>query len=207
MTEEPYWPPFVTWCLSSDCVLNVILSNTYSGLCHYLQGKTVNVISARRNANMTIQTLRQCRSEESFNSVWQIASAMGLKMKKWLTNSQFELPEARAPMTNAIAPPSSPCRWTRAKTNAADTGTMRPSTRCCPNLSSGLAEMTRKHSLLWEISVTEKPSMSNIHKRIRFAKNPHRSYHWWKITICQRSLTIRSIGTNGKLPRWSVYHL
>ena len=46
---------------------------------------------------MTIQTLRQCWSGESFNSVWQIASAMGLKMKKWLTNSQFELREARAP--------------------------------------------------------------------------------------------------------------
>ena len=45
---------------------------------------------------MTIQTLRQCRNEESFNSVWQIASAMGLKIKKWLTNSQFELREARA---------------------------------------------------------------------------------------------------------------
>ena len=46
---------------------------------------------------MTSQTLRQCPSEESFNSVWQIASAMGLKIKKWLTNSQFELREAKAP--------------------------------------------------------------------------------------------------------------
>ena len=46
---------------------------------------------------MTSETLRQCSSEESFNSVWQIASAMGLKIKKWLTNSQFELREARAP--------------------------------------------------------------------------------------------------------------
>ena len=77
-------------------VLKVILSNTNS-LCRYFQGKTVDVISTRRNADMTIQTLRQCRSEESFNSVWQIASAMGLKMKKWLTNSQFELREARTP--------------------------------------------------------------------------------------------------------------
>lgn len=78
------------------CLLKVILSNTCS-LSRYLQGKTVDVISARRNADMTIQTLRQCRNEESFNSVWQIASAMGLKIKKWLTNSQFELREARAP--------------------------------------------------------------------------------------------------------------
>ena len=78
------------------CLLKVILSNT-SSLCRYLQGKTVDVISARRNADMTVQTLRQCRNEESFSSVWQLASAMGLKIKKWLTNSEFELREARAP--------------------------------------------------------------------------------------------------------------
>ena len=57
----------------------------------------VDVISARRNADLTIQILRECRSEESFKSVWQLASALSLKMKKWLTNSQFELREARAP--------------------------------------------------------------------------------------------------------------
>lgn len=78
------------------CVLRVILSKT-SSLCRYLQGKTVKVISTHRNANLTIQTLRQCRSEERFKSVWQLASAMGLKMKNWLTNSQFELQETRAP--------------------------------------------------------------------------------------------------------------
>ena len=76
--------------ISGLCVLKVILSNTNS-LCRYLQGKTVDVISARRNADMTIQTLRQCQSGESFNSEWQIASAMGL------TNSQFELRGARTP--------------------------------------------------------------------------------------------------------------
>ena len=42
------------------CVLKIILRNT-SGLSRYLQGKTVDVISARR----------KCRNEESFNSVWQ----------------------------------------------------------------------------------------------------------------------------------------
>ena len=63
------------------CLLKVILSNT-SSLCQYLQGKTVDVISARRNANMTIQTLCQCLNKERFTSVWHIASAMGLKIKK-----------------------------------------------------------------------------------------------------------------------------
>ena len=43
-----------------------MLSNTDS-LCRYLQGKTVDVISTRRNADMTIETLRQCPSEESFS--------------------------------------------------------------------------------------------------------------------------------------------
>ena len=44
------------------CVMKIILRNT-NCLCRYLQGKTVDVISARRNANMTIQTLRECRSK------------------------------------------------------------------------------------------------------------------------------------------------
>ena len=78
------------------CVLKLILRNTNS-LCRYLQRKTLDVISARRNANLTIKTLRQRRREESFKSVWQLASVMALKMKKWLTDSQFEFREARAP--------------------------------------------------------------------------------------------------------------
>ena len=61
-----------------------------------------DVISARRNADMTISTLFQCPNEECFNSVWQIASAMGLKIKKWLTNSQFELRETRAPRQTTL---------------------------------------------------------------------------------------------------------
>ena len=64
--------------------------------------------------------------KESFNTAWQIASAMGLKIKKWLTNSQFELREARAPRQTPFAPASSPCTLTRATTNAADTGIAPP---------------------------------------------------------------------------------
>ena len=41
------------------CVLKVILSKN-NRLYRYLQGKTVYVISAHRNNDMTIQTLRQC---------------------------------------------------------------------------------------------------------------------------------------------------
>ena len=78
------------------CVLNVILNNTHS-LCQYLQGKNIDVLSARRIANMTMETLRRCRSEQQFGLVWQMASLMGLKVKTWLANSPFEFREARAP--------------------------------------------------------------------------------------------------------------
>ena len=43
------------------CVLKIILSNT-SSLSAYLQGKTVDVDTARRNANLTLETLRSCGS-------------------------------------------------------------------------------------------------------------------------------------------------
>ena len=48
------------------CVLKIILSNT-SSLSAYLQGKTVDVVTARRNANLTLETLRSCRNEESLS--------------------------------------------------------------------------------------------------------------------------------------------
>ena len=137
--------------------MKVILSNNNS-LCRYLQRKTVDVISARRNADMTIQTLRQCWSEESFSSVWQIASAMGLKIKKRLTNSQFELRGARAPRQTPSL-----------------TLTMRPSTRCCPSLSLGLAEMTRKYSVLWEIFVTVKRFIKKASPALLMLQNRRRN--------------------------------
>ena len=48
-------------------------------------------------------------------------------MKKWLTN-RFSVWNTRSQGTQtvAIALPSSPCRWTRAKTNSANTGIAPP---------------------------------------------------------------------------------
>lgn len=67
---ELYLPPFYTFIW----VLKIILSNTNS-LCQYLQEKMVDVISTRRNANITIQTLCQYQSVGGFYSaIWQIYS-------------------------------------------------------------------------------------------------------------------------------------
>ena len=59
---------------------------------------------ARRNLNLTIQTLRRCRNEESFSIGWQLASAMSLKLNIRQPNSQFKLREARYPDTRHCAP-------------------------------------------------------------------------------------------------------
>ena len=72
-------------------------------------------------------TLHQCRSEEIFNGVWQITTAMGLKIKKWLTNSQFELREAKAPRhTPSRHLQALVGRHWRSKTNASYTGIAAP---------------------------------------------------------------------------------
>ena len=78
------------------CVLKVIMSNTKI-LCRYLQGEADDVRSPL--VEMPTWPFRPYAGigVKSFNSIWQRASVMGLKMKKWLTNSQFELWEARAP--------------------------------------------------------------------------------------------------------------
>ena len=47
------------------------------------------------------------------------------------------------------------CRLWRRLTTVL-TFTMRPSIKCCPGLSSGLAEMINEYSVLWETSVTVK---------------------------------------------------
>ena len=78
------------------CVLRIILSNTHR-LSQYLQGKEVDVLSARKIANMTMETLRRCRSEDQFNIVWQMASVLGSKIKSLLSDTVFELREARTP--------------------------------------------------------------------------------------------------------------
>ena len=76
-------------------VLRVNLNSTYS-LCRYLQGGQSMSSAVVEMPIWPYSDDITCRSEESFNSVWQILLAMSLKIKRWLTGSQFELREARA---------------------------------------------------------------------------------------------------------------
>ena len=78
------------------CVSKIILSNT-SSLSAYLQGKTVDVITARRNANLTLTTLQSCPNEDSFTSVWKLCEAINVKMKSWICVSEYTFRDARLP--------------------------------------------------------------------------------------------------------------
>ena len=79
------------------CILKVILSNT-NALNSYLQGKNVDVINARRNATLTIKTLKQCRSDKSYELIWKRADQIYKDIKSWTKNSDFvTFRDARVP--------------------------------------------------------------------------------------------------------------
>ena len=50
----------------------------------YLQGKSVDVINARRNADLAIATLQSWREELHFYNVWKQAQMISNKIKTWI---------------------------------------------------------------------------------------------------------------------------
>ena len=64
------------------------MSNT-SALSSYLQGKNVDVITVRRNASLTIKTLRECRTDESYELIWERADQISSDIKCWTQDTKF----------------------------------------------------------------------------------------------------------------------
>ena len=56
-------------------VLKVVLCST-SDLSRCLQGKSIDVTSAKRAADLTIQTVRSCGTDEAFEQVWALTDSM-----------------------------------------------------------------------------------------------------------------------------------
>ena len=82
----------------SHCILKFILSNT-NALSKYLQGKSVDVLNARRNTDLTIATLQSCREELHVNNVWEKAQMISNKIKTWMEERapQIEFKYAHLP--------------------------------------------------------------------------------------------------------------
>ena len=68
-----------------------------NGLSKYLQGKSIDVISAKRNADLTINTLQKCRDEKSFELLWKKAETLSREIKKEIIGGDFIFKEAKSP--------------------------------------------------------------------------------------------------------------
>ena len=77
-------------------ILKIILANT-SALSSYLQGQTIDVISARRTARDTTETLEGCRSTDSFQLIWQGTVTLGQKIEDLIDGQGFQFKEPKLP--------------------------------------------------------------------------------------------------------------
>ena len=75
-------------------VLNTILSNTAS-LSGYLQSKDIDVVTARETAVATQTTLKKCRDDESFETIWKKTEMSATKMKAELSDSAVQFADAK----------------------------------------------------------------------------------------------------------------
>lgn len=84
-------------------VLKVILSST-SDLSRYLQGKSIDAISAKRVTDLTIQTLRTCRTDEAFEHVWALTDSMSERFKELIKDwPRFSFRDATAPRSRQVS--------------------------------------------------------------------------------------------------------
>ena len=57
----------------------------------------MDVVTARCNANLTLETLRSCRNEESFKFVWKLCECVCNKVRSWINDTDFSFRDARVP--------------------------------------------------------------------------------------------------------------
>lgn len=79
-------------------VLKVILSNT-DALSRYLQGKKMDVVTARKTADAMIKTLSGCRNKETFDLMWSRADIVVQQIKKEIEGTEFTFKDAKVPRT------------------------------------------------------------------------------------------------------------
>ena len=78
-------------------VLKVILSNT-NGLSRYLQGKQMDVVTAKRSVDGVIKTLSGCRTQENFDLLWSRAEIMAGEIKELIDGTDFNFKDAKVPI-------------------------------------------------------------------------------------------------------------
>ena len=77
-------------------VLKVILSNT-DGLSRYLQGKQMDVVTAKKSVDGVMKTLSGCRTQENFDLLWSRAIIMADEIKELIDGTDFNFKYAKVP--------------------------------------------------------------------------------------------------------------
>jgi hypothetical protein len=77
-------------------VLKVLLSNT-DGLSRYLQGKQMDVVTAKKSVDGVIKTLSGCRTQENFDLLWSRAEIMADEIKQLIKDTDFNFEDAKVP--------------------------------------------------------------------------------------------------------------
>ena len=78
-------------------LLKVILSQS-NALSRYLQSKDMDVITARRNADLVMGAIKSCRDPEHFQNLWDMTSLVCKNIEKWIDGTMFNVKETRSMM-------------------------------------------------------------------------------------------------------------
>ena len=78
------------------CILRVILLNT-SSLSRYLQSKDLDVLTAKKSADLTLTVLKKCRDDENFDLIWKKYESLANELKQWVQGTEFAVKEIRMP--------------------------------------------------------------------------------------------------------------
>ena len=68
-----------------------------SSLSRYLQGKDVDVLAAKRTADLTLAVLEKCRNDKNFSLLWMKTESLADEIQQWLEESEFTYKEITGP--------------------------------------------------------------------------------------------------------------
>ena len=80
------------------------MSNT-DGLSRYLQGKQMDVVTAKKSVDGVIETFSGCRTQENFDLLWSRAIIMADEIKELIDGTDFNFKDTKTP--TAITPAAS----------------------------------------------------------------------------------------------------
>ena len=72
-----------------------------NALSSYLQGKEIDICTARDSSFKTIKSLKTCRNEDNFLLLWQKAELISNKIRECIVDTDFSIKEARISRKNA----------------------------------------------------------------------------------------------------------